>query len=137
MVVYGYLLLYIWFYICNYFGVVMLNCKHFLSFEEFFGQKCIFLQKDLQGVVCHSNFAVQSSRGEGRLQAKRLLRAHNKNPCERPLPFAGFHRFMVYLFTTRLNPYTPLGNYHPIYKSVLTICSLYLLDGKVGATSET
>ena len=108
----------------------------YLTFEESFAEICIFLKKGLECVVCHSNFAVQSSRDDSRLQAKRLLRAHNRNPCESSLPFAGFHRFMVYLLTTRLNPYTPLGNYHPIYKSVLTIYSLYLLDGKVGATSE-
>lgn len=68
----------------------MLKRKHFLSFEEFFGQKCIFLQKDLQGRICHSNFAVQSSRGDGRLQAKRLLGAHNRNPAKDLYLLRGF-----------------------------------------------
>ena len=29
----------------------------YLTFEESFVQICIFLQKGLEGVVCHSNFA--------------------------------------------------------------------------------
>ena len=28
----------------------------FLTFEESFAEICIFLQKGLEGVVCHSNF---------------------------------------------------------------------------------
>ena len=48
----------------------LVGLKHFLRFEELFAEICIFLQKDLEGVVCHSNFAVQSSRDDSRLQAK-------------------------------------------------------------------
>jgi len=38
----------------------------YLTFEEFFAGICIFLQKGLEGVVCHSNFAVLSSRSDSR-----------------------------------------------------------------------
>jgi len=47
------------------------NIKHNLRFEESFAENCIFLQKGLEGVVCHGNFAVQSTGSDA---IKRLIK---------------------------------------------------------------